>query len=263
VSDPYLLGGLLEPGRLSVVCQPVFEVGPAGHRLHAIECLTRGPAGTNMEDAEILFEYVRRKREESLFDRACVAAALRELKGLPGAFAISLNVHASTLGRDHGFTTFVREMADQYEISLLRLTVEVVEHTPYWDGPSFLRALETLRLYGVSIALDDIGVGHSNYRMMLDCRPDYFKIDRYLITGCDRDPGRQAVLRSVIQLAASFGSRLVAEGVERREELACLLGLGVDLVQGFLLARPMTTPELVRTFDLTAATPPPALLAAD
>ena len=64
-SDSTLLDILLEPGRLSVVFQPMFEVSTAIPQLFALECLTRGPRGTNAERPEVLFEYVRNKRAET------------------------------------------------------------------------------------------------------------------------------------------------------------------------------------------------------
>jgi EAL domain-containing protein (putative c-di-GMP-specific phosphodiesterase class I) len=95
-----------------------------------------------------------------------------------------------------------------------------------------------LRARGIGIALDDVGVGHSNYSMMLDCRPDLIKIDRYLVAGCHADPQRQAVLESIARLAPRLGARAVAEGVEEPDDLGTIRALGIDLVQGFLLSRP-------------------------
>src|SRR5207247_3075652 len=67
--------------------------------LYGFECLTRGPRGTNFESPDVLFDYVRLKRQEIVVDRACIAAGLRNLPHLDGQVRISINVHASTLGR--------------------------------------------------------------------------------------------------------------------------------------------------------------------
>jgi EAL domain-containing protein (putative c-di-GMP-specific phosphodiesterase class I) len=235
-----LLDAVLAPGGLRVVLQPIVEVDGGGCHLHGFECLMRGPRGTNLESADVLFDYVRRKREESLVDRACVEAALREGGRLPGRARLTLNVHASTLGRDHEFPAFLAQTAAANGVALSRLTVEIVEHAPPWDGRSFLSALFVLREAGVSIALDDVGLGQSNYRMILDCRPDYFKIDRYFTHGCHADPYRLAVLESVHHLAGRFGGRSVAEGIEEQADLAAVVGLGIDLVQGFVFSPPLS-----------------------
>jgi EAL domain-containing protein (putative c-di-GMP-specific phosphodiesterase class I) len=119
-----------------------------------------------------------------------------------------------------------------------------VEHAPPWDVVGFRTALERLRALGALIALDDVGLGHSNYMMILECRPDYFKVDRHFVEGCHRDFHRRAVLASVARLARPFGARVVAEGVEQPKDLAALRRLGITLVQGYLLARPAPVAEI-------------------
>lgn len=242
-----LLDTLLEPGGLTVHFQPIVEAVGDAHRVYGFESLIRGPKGTNLESADVLFDYVRRKREESLVDRACVRAAFEAARGLPGSPRLSVNVHASTLGRDHEFLVFLGDVADVNAISLSDLTVEIVEHAPPWDGRSFLGALDGLRRIGVRIALDDVGLGQSNYRMILDCRPDYFKIDRYFADGCAKDPYRQAVLESISELARKFGGRAVAEGVEVQDDLSAISEIGIDLVQGFLFSAAEPVARLIET----------------
>ena len=242
--DATLLDRILEPDGIRVVFQPIFECRHDGWHLYGLEALTRGPIGTNAARADVLFEYVRRKREEGRVDRACVARVLEAARALPRVPTISLNVHASTLGRDPYFCDFVARCADENGIDHSRLVIEIVEHAPSWDGPSFLRSLDALRDLGMRIALDDIGLGQSNYRMILECRPDVFKIDRYLVKDAATDFHRRATLQSIADLARSFGGLTVAEGVENHADLEALHSTGINLVQGFLLAGPQTAEEL-------------------
>lgn len=252
-----LLDVVLEPGGLTTVFQPIFEIDGTQRRVYSLECLTRGPAGTNIESPEVLFEYARRKRAEGPVDRACVATALRAAAPLPGEPRLSINVHASTLARDHEFAVFLGDAASESGVSLDRIVVEIVEHVLPWDAPSFLNALEGLRAVGVRIALDDVGRGHSNYRMMLDCRPHYFKIDGYFVRGVHDDFYRRAVLESVAKLASQFGGRVIAEAVEDEQELATVTRLGIDLAQGHLLARAMPAASIVRLLGEQLESPSP------
>ena len=244
-ADSTLLDSILEPGRLAVVFQPIFEVGASQPHLFALECLIRGPRGTNAERPAVLFEYVRRKRAEAVVDRACVATALADAGHLPGAPRLSLNVHASTLGRDPGFPDFLLERAAEARIEPRRLIVEIVEHAPALDVPGFRRALAALRATGIAIALDDVGLGQSNYKMILDVRPEIYKLDRYLVAGAWSDPYRQVILDSLARMVRRLEARAVAEGVEDHHELVAVEAAGIDLVQGFLFARPLPRAELV------------------
>lgn len=239
-----LIHHILAPGGLATVFQPVYDVSRGAPFIHGVECLTRGPAGTNAASAAVLFEYVRRKRMEAAVDRAAIACALIAARDLPPATSLALNVHASTLARDRLFLSFLVEAAAATRVSLSRLTLELVEHGPALDGISFFNAVAHLRGLGVRIAVDDVGIGASNLRMMLDCRPDYLKIDRYFAAGCDGDAGRRAVLECVAQLGSKLGAAVVAEGVERPEELATLKALGITLIQGWLLCPALPAREL-------------------
>jgi EAL domain-containing protein (putative c-di-GMP-specific phosphodiesterase class I) len=261
-ADPPLLDAVLEPGRLTVVFQPIFEVGTSHPELFALECLIRGPRGTNAERPAVLFEYVRRKRAEAAVDRACVATALAEARLLPGRPRLSLNVHALTLGRDPAFPAFLLERAREARIEPRRLVVEIVELAPMdldrsqpFPLPSFRRALAELREAGCTIALDDVGLGQSNYQMILDVKPDIYKLDRYLVEGAWSDPYRQVILDSLARMVRRLEARAVAEGVENDHELVAVEAAGIDLVQGFHFARPATRSEILAAGYLSDLAP--------
>jgi EAL domain-containing protein (putative c-di-GMP-specific phosphodiesterase class I) len=244
VSTSQVLDAILAPDGLSAVFQPIMEVRAGARRMHGVEALMRGPRGTNVEEAGVLFEYVRRKRQESVVDRACIRVAFAAAVRTPADLTLSVNVHASTLGQDHEFVSFLADEADARGIELSHLIVEIVEHSPLWEGPCLLDSLDALRHIGVRIALDDVGLGYSNYRMVIECRPDFFKIDRFLVRGARTDFYRQAVLESVHELAVKFGARVVAEGVEDETELEAVMAAGIDLVQGHLFFPALAAADL-------------------
>jgi len=261
-ADSLLLDAILEPGRLSVVFQPIFEVaGPSRGPLFALECLTRGPRGTNVERPEVLFKYVRNMRAEAAVDRACVATALGEARLLPGQPRLSLNVHAVTLSRDIGFRAFLLERASEAGIEPRRLVVEIVEHASLplnpltLELPRFRRALAELRECGIAIALDDVGLGQSNYKMILDVRPEIYKLDQYLVSGAWSDPYRQVILDSLARMVRRLEARAVAEGVEDHHELVAVEAAGIDLVQGYYFARPVPRSEIVAAGYLSGLVP--------
>jgi EAL domain-containing protein (putative c-di-GMP-specific phosphodiesterase class I) len=242
-----LLDTILKPGSLTPMFQPIFEVHGEERELHYLECLMRGPKGTSVERADILFGYVRRKREEISVDRACMRAALQATSMLPFEPHISLNVHASTLGRDAGFVSYLKGLADDWGIASNRVTVELIEHAPFWDVAGIWRAIDELRTYGMRLAVDDVGAGQSNYNMILDCCPDALKVDAYVVRGCHADKHRVAVLESITTLARRFGAQIIAEGIEEAADLEVLLGMGINLIQGYMLARPMTIQNLLQS----------------
>ena len=233
------LNTILEPGGITSVYQPIMQVGDGAPRLAGFECLSRGPKGTNFESARVMFEYVRLKREETVVDRACVAAALASAPKSD----LTVNVHASTLQRDADFPDFLCATADANGLTCAQLTVEIVEHAPPWDSSTFAAALDRLRSSGLRVSLDDVGLGQSNFKMILDVRPDYLKLDRYFVDECHLDANRRAVIECVANLAAHFGAQVIAEGVDSKEVAETLQRYGVRLMQGFLFAEPLSGEE--------------------
>jgi EAL domain-containing protein (putative c-di-GMP-specific phosphodiesterase class I) len=237
VTEQSLLEQILNPGALSACFQPVVESNGSGYRTHYLECLVRGPKGTAVERPDVLFSYVRRKHAEVAVDRACIRTILSVAEAFPGEGSLGINVHSVTLAVDADFLMFIKDEAGRRRIDLARIIIEIVEHGVPRNGDAFCGALAGLRGLGVRVALDDIGLGHSNYKMILDCRPDYFKIDRYFVQGSGSDFYRQAVLKSVAELARPFGARVVVEGVENEADLAASRAAGATLFQGFAFSR--------------------------
>lgn len=246
-----LMDLLLEPGGVSTLLQPIFEVIDGVPYLFALEALSHGPTNSALERADVLFEYVRRKGRADDVDRACVKAALAAAATLPGSPDIAINVHASTIERDASFSKFLIEACAQFGFELSRLIIEIVDQLRFRDEQAFLATLDALRSCDVRVALDDIGLGFSNHRMLIEIRPDIYKIDRYFIRDCTSRLNAQAAIESIVLLAGRLGGRVVAEGVETADDLATVTVYGIDLVQGYYFARPQ--PKESITYPITAA----------
>jgi len=255
-----MLDRILAPNGLRCYAQPIVHICGSRCTVASVECLSRGPRGTPFESPGVLFDYARRKVAECDVDRVAVATALAGAQSLPGTLGISVNVHASTLGRDAMFVDFLVGVARQCKIELSRLTVEIVEHSPVWNATKFLHSLRLMRELKIRIALDDVGTGQSNYRMILDAAPDCFKIDSYLVQTAHADYKRRAMLASIMQLARDLGSSVVAEGVESVADLEAVLYLGITLIQGYIFSRPLPVaalpPVIARINTLPVPTSP-------
>jgi len=239
-----ILETIVDPLALSVCFQPIFEIQGGAKRIDSVEALIRGPRGTRFNRADILFDYVRRKRAEAAVDRSCIVAICNAAQLLPPDTRVNINVHAVTLGQSSGFVEFFRRQTKELSLSLDRFTLEIVEHAPTCNVPQLTDNIIALRDSGVRIALDDVGLGQSNYRMMLDCHPQYFKLDAYFVRGLAVDSKRMAVVRSLVALARTLESTVVAEGASSEDDLARLAELGVSLVQANILCPALPLAEL-------------------
>lgn len=124
------------------------------------------------------------------------------------------------------------------------ITVEILESAFLPDRPHALELVRQMADLGARIAVDDYGSGYSNLKLLETLSPDFLKLDRSFLT-MHRDPdARQALIRSAVVIAEIVGAKVIAEGVEDDAELRLLEGVGVDMVQGFLVADPMPVAEL-------------------
>ncbi|MCM1227913.1 MAG: EAL domain-containing protein [Clostridium sp.] len=106
--------------------------------------------------------------------------------------------------------------------------------------------LDMLGRWGAEIALDDFGTGYNSEFLFLKIKPNLIKIDRSIISGCDKDKNKISIINNLVKLVHTNGALTLAEGVETSEELKCVIKCGVDLIQGFYVARPVFDPKPVR-----------------
>jgi diguanylate cyclase (GGDEF)-like protein len=136
---------------------------------------------------------------------------------------------------------FVGHVARALEVTGLpasALELELTE-TVFQTGPTTIDALHRLREMGVSIALDDFGIGYSSLTSLEQLPITRVKLDRMLVEGVDTNPRSAAIVRSIVALCHGLGLQVVAEGVERPTQLEFLSHCGPLGVQGYLLAYPV------------------------
>lgn len=118
------------------------------------------------------------------------------------------------------------------------IVIELTEQTAVLDPVELQKVLGAIRAAGGKIAVDDVGSAYAGLGQIMTVRPEFVKLDRQFVSGLDHDEGKAAMISSLGDLASRIDAWVVAEGVERVEELDALIRLGVPLTQGYLLGRP-------------------------
>ena len=129
-----------------------------------------------------------------------------------------------------------------------QLLLEVTESGLLDSGEDPVARLSALRALGVGVAIDDFGTGQSSLAYLQRLPATELKIDRSFVTDADSGSGRQQLLRSIVDMAHSLNLVVTAEGVETEAERAVLQSVGCDLLQGYLLGRPMPVADFVRQY---------------
>jgi EAL domain-containing protein (putative c-di-GMP-specific phosphodiesterase class I) len=119
-----------------------------------------------------------------------------------------------------------------------RVVLEITERSALHSSPELTARLSRLRQLGFRIAIDDIGAGYSGLTSFTELTPEIVKIDMALVRDVHRSVLKQRTIAALCKLCHEVGCLVVGEGVETVDERDCLVGLGCDLLQGYLLGRP-------------------------
>ena len=133
------------------------------------------------------------------------------------------------------------ELCTTYSDIVSKIVIEFTEETEA-SREQLEIVLERRRRYGFGIAIDDYGTGYSNISKLLTFMPNCIKIDRSLIMNIHEDKRRQHFVKNIIDYARDNHFKVLAEGVEKIEELRMLTSMGIDLIQGYFTARPAPEP---------------------
>ena len=155
---------------------------------------------------------------------------------------VAVNVSADTV-LDPAFVTEVAAVITSVGIAPELLTLELTEGVVVGDPELAVERMGELRALGVRLSVDDFGTGYSSLTYLKGLPVDEVKVDKTFVDGLSDDPADRAVVRAVVDIAHTLGLKVVAEGVEQEQQLTILRSLGVDEVQGYLQARPMTAPD--------------------
>jgi EAL domain-containing protein (putative c-di-GMP-specific phosphodiesterase class I)/GGDEF domain-containing protein len=237
------LSRLMAEGALAMVYQPIVSL-TAGS-LYGHEALVRGPQGMPLQSPDALFAAARRESLAQDFEVACLVLGLKQWAAMQRAGRLFLNISASALVHcfDGLSASHLGELLTAHGVRPERLVFEITEHEHVGDIPRLIRVAEQVHATGARFALDDFGDGRSSLRLWSELAPDYVKIDKYFTADIAHHAQRLKTLRALLQIAETFGSSLVAEGIETADDLRVLRDLGMSFGQGFFLGRPQKNPH--------------------
>jgi len=218
--------------RLCMQYQPIIDLQtmePASYESLARICLDERMLMPN----EFL-PVVHYMKLHNSFTRKVIRQTFAFFKDSSAHFSINLDIDDILNPK---MVAFIHEMLKRYQIGS-RLTFEILETTQIQNFPEVVRFIDEMKAQGVQIAIDDFGSGFANFENLTKIHANVLKIDGSLIKNIDTDSHARIVVETIVSFAKKLGMKTVAEYVHSKAVLDVISEIGVDLAQGFYIARP-------------------------
>jgi len=229
------LENIIAEQRIDTLFQPIFDITGTG--VFAYEALSRGPVDSPLHQPDIMFETAYEHQMMAELDYICRRKAVENFvaRNMPGK--LSLNICPSAIV-DPGFRSgHTLDILQEAGLSSDRVILELTEHKQT-DISRLKSAVNYYKAMGFSIALDDLGAGYSNLRLLAELQPEFLKLDKYFVSGINHDRVEGKFVKLIVDLANRVGCQVIAEGIETADDLRFVQAMGVGYGQGYLLGRP-------------------------
>ena len=223
---------ILSRRRIATLYQPIVDVRTRG--IIGYEALSRGPEG-EFASPDVLFRVAYESELVFKLDRLCRERALRGFGKMRKDRLLFINLEPLSI-----FDPELQKKVSRRHVS--RTVFEITEHAAIADFTTFRQAVQLVKSSGFKFALDDVGSAYSGLRIITEIEPDFIKLDMELTRAAHGSRVKMELIRAVARFCAEAGVPMIVEGVETREELQTVTGLGVQLVQGYLFGRPERSP---------------------
>jgi len=234
------LARVMAEGQLYPVFQPIIDF--RARAILGYESLIRGPEGSALRFPDTLFAAAKRAGRALELEHLCREASLRAFAAQRLAGRLFLNVTPGCLLDERLMNGHTRDLLAELGLPPNRIVIELTENQQITDMPGILEVLVHYRGRGFQIAIDDLGEGFANLRMWSELRPEFVKIDKHFVLGIADDRIKYHFVRAMQDLAEICNASLVAEGIERAEDFACIRDMGIACGQGYFIARPESLP---------------------
>lgn len=231
----------LETGAFRADCQGIVSL--ANGDALGFEALTRPASRPPLDTPESFLTAAANEGLLAEVDHTWrVGSIARFGPGFPSERLLFLNVSPLSLLSGHTTAGALESTTRQFGLSPERVVLELTEGEKIDDFDRMRRVLGGFRSRGFLIAIDDAGAGQSSLQSVVELRPDYIKLDRWLSRDIEFDRSRRSMVQALVGFAHQVRARVVAEGIETYEQLDAFIDLGVDFGQGYIFGFPAAIP---------------------
>lgn len=219
--------------------QPIIDL-QKNDEIFAYECLLRPHWKGQSVPPFKLFEFARETNLHNYLDQKARESSIvsGSKQKIPTHVKLFINFLPSSIYNPEYCLQHTFKIVKENNISPDQLVFEVVESEKIHDIDHLESIFKTYKKSGMQVALDDVGAGYATLEVLEKLQPNFVKIDRDYISHCDTTLEKQLFLKSVINVATKLNIKVLAEGIERLEELQFCRDIGIHYGQGYLIGKP-------------------------
>jgi diguanylate cyclase (GGDEF)-like protein len=242
------LGTGVVPEGLFLVMQPIMSLRAPYESLNFEILLRMRQADNTITSAGKIISAGENNGRSAVIDRWVMSNALAWLDehyaSLDRTRFACMNLSGASLN-DERFIQDAFSMLAQHGRAVSKLCIEITESVALHDLDNTRRFIDKVRDFGAKVALDDFGAGYTSFSYLKELRADTLKIDGSFVLGVNKHPANLAIVEAIVELARNLGMKSVAEWAEDLATVEALAEVGVDYVQGFVIARPQLPDKIL------------------
>lgn len=240
---------ILEKNQIYSVFQPIVSL--CNGDIFGYEALSRVPTNCGIDNIQELFDIAETIGKTWELEKICRVKAIQKTGNKPKGKKLFINLDVNIIDSEKFRMGFTKEKLEEYHVDASDIIFEITERKSISDPAKFQSMLEHYKEQDFQIAIDDFGSGYSGLNRICISRPHFIKIDMHIVRGIHQDVIKKSLVKSMVQFCEDLNIRLIAEGIETKEEMKTLILLGVHYGQGFFLGKPQEEfysiePEIIR-----------------
>lgn len=231
-----ILSLILEEKEIHSVYQPIVSLESG--EVFGFEALSRIDQKECEINVEELFQLAQQFEKTWELECICRKKALKGYSKQKGEKKLFLNVEPHVIHDEKFKAGMTKEYLERYQINPRDIIFEVTERAYIEDRETFRETMEHYKRQDFQLAIDDLGSGYAGVSRIYYMEPQFIKIDMSLIRDIHLDEVKSSIVEGFVYFCKSMGIKLIAEGIEKVEELEKIIQLGVDFGQGYYLGKP-------------------------
>lgn len=227
---------ILKGENIRTVYQPIVSLDEG--TIFGYEALSRIELKECDFNIEELFNIAREERKLWELEKLCRTKALKNAINKPGKAKLFINVDPNIIHDSKLKSGFTKEKLHEFGLDVEDIIFEVTEKSAINTMKVFKASIEHYQSQNFKIAVDDFGSGYSGLSQICNFSPNFIKIDMELVRNINEDFVKKSIVGAIVQFCKDAEIKVIAEGIETREELKTLMSIGVAYGQGYFFAKP-------------------------